>query len=133
MIYPVFIMVLLTLAIGVVAFFSRVNSVKSRQIKPQAYKLMDAENYPESVIKSTRCFNNQFEVPVLFYVGCLSYLILEVSSTVGLSFAWAFVGLRIVHAYIHLTYNHLLHRIIAFWSAIFMVLGLWLTLMIGMM
>ena len=133
MIYPVFIMVLLTLVIGVVAFFSRVNSVKARQIKPQAYKLMDAENYPESVIKSTRCFNNQFEVPVLFYVGCLSYLILDVSSMLGLFFAWAFVGLRIVHACIHLTYNHLLHRIIAFWSAIFMVLGLWLTLMAAMM
>jgi hypothetical protein len=133
MIYPVFIMVLLTLVIGVIAFFTRVNSVKSHQIKPQAYKLMNAESYPESVIKTTRCFNNQFEVPVLFYVGCLSYLILNVSSNIGLYFAWAFVSLRVVHAYIHLTYNHLLHRIIAFWSAIFMVIGLWLVLMLEMM
>lgn len=133
MIYPVFSMVLLTLVIGTVAFFTRVNSVKARKVNPKAYKLMDAESFPESVIKTTRCFNNQFEVPVLFYVGCLFYVALNVSSVVGLYFAWAFVVLRVMHAYIHITYNHLLHRIIVFWLAVFMVLGLWITLMLNVM
>jgi len=72
MIYPMFLMILLTFIVGLIAFFTRVKSVKSKSVDPKAYKLMDSDNYPENVIKTTRNFNNQFEVPLLFYVGCLS-------------------------------------------------------------
>lgn len=126
-----FAMMLLTIFVGVATLFIRVKSVKSRQVKPQAYSLMDAESYPEAVIKSTRNFNNQFEVPVLLYVGCLAYMVLDISSALGLFFAWSFVALRIVHSFIHITYNHLLHRVVAFWTSVFMVLGLWLTLILN--
>ncbi|MFL0800253.1 MAG: MAPEG family protein [Agarilytica sp.] len=130
MIYPMFVMVVLTIGIGLVAFVVRVKSVKSGEVRARAYKLMGSEEYPESVVKTTRCLNNQFEVPVLFYVGCLSYLSLDVTSISGIVFAWAFVGIRIVHATILMTYNHLLHRLLAFWFSVLMVLGLWVSLMI---
>ena len=131
MIYPMFAMVMLTFVVGCVAFFARVNSVKRNQLSPKDFKLMDAERYPEDVIKTTRCFNNQFEIPVLFYAACLSYLAMGLASKAGLLLAWCFVICRIAHAYIHITYNHLLHRMIAFWLAVFMVMGLWFNLIIS--
>jgi len=121
-------MVLLTFIVGLIAFFTRVKSVKSESVDPRAYKLMDADNFPEAVTKTTRNFNNQFEVPLLFYVGCLSYLVLNISSSLALGLAWSFVILRVIHSYIHITYNHLLHRIAVFWSSFFVVFVLWLVL-----
>ena len=130
MIYAMFAMVVLTFLVGCIAFFTRVNSVKQKQLSPKDFKLMDAERYPDNVIKTTRCFNNQFEVPVLFYAACLCYLTLDASSYLGVLLAWGFVVCRIAHAYIHITYNHLLHRIIAFWLAVLMVMALWLNLLV---
>lgn len=128
MIYPMFSMVLLTFIVGLIAVFTRIKSVTSKSIHIRAYKLMDADNYPESVIKTTRNFNNQFEVPLLFYVACLSFLVLNVSSILALTLAWAFVVLRVMHSFIHISYNGLLHRVIAFWLSFFVVFALWLVL-----
>ncbi|MFL0803971.1 MAG: MAPEG family protein [Agarilytica sp.] len=130
MIYPMFAMVMITIGIGLIAFVVRIKSVKSGEVRVRAYKLMGSEEYPEGVVKTTRCLNNQFEIPVLFYVGCLAYLSLEVLSGLGLVFAWAFVGLRVVHAYILMTYNHLLHRLVVFWMSVLMVLCLWVQLIL---
>lgn len=129
MLLPMFAMVCLTFFVGLVAVRYRILSVKSGSSKVKAFKLMDGD-FPESVIASTRCFNNQFEVPVLFYVACLTLIFFEQSeSTVASILAWLFVGLRAIHAYIHITYNHILHRIIAFWSSFLVVMALWLYLL----
>ncbi len=130
MIYPMFTMVVMTIGIGLIAFVVRIKSVTSGSVSPKAYKLMGGDGYPETVTKTTRCLNNQFEVPVLFYVGCLSYLSLEITSFVALVFAWAFVCIRVVHAYILMTYNHLMHRLVVFWLSVLMVLCLWVLLII---
>ncbi|MDZ7925329.1 MAG: MAPEG family protein [Marinagarivorans sp.] len=132
MIYPMFAMVVLTLIVGCTAFYVRVKSVKNGQLKPRDFALMNAEKNPESVIKTTRNFNNQFEVPVLFYVACLAFLATNITSPLGEILAWAFVGCRIAHAFIHITYNHLLHRVIAFWLAVFVVLAQWIVLLLSL-
>ncbi len=128
MIYPMFAMVVMTIGVGLIAFVVRIKSVTSGGVSPKAYALMGGDGYPEIVTKTTRCLNNQFEVPVLFYVGCLAYLSLDVTSFIALVFAWGFVALRIVHAYILMTYNHLMHRLIVFWLSVLMVLCLWVLL-----
>ena len=132
MIYAMFAMVLLTTIVGGCAFYARVKSIKNGDMRMRDLKLMDAEKYPDAVIKTSRNFNNQFEVPVLFYAACLAYLATNISSPLGVIFAWLFVGCRIAHAFIHITYNHLLHRVIAFWLSVFMVLGLWIILLLSL-
>lgn len=131
MLYPMFAMVILTLLIGAIAFVIRVNSVRQGTVDPRDYKLMDAGSYPEAVTKTTRSLANQFEIPVLFYVACLAFLALNITSSAGLVLAWLFVGFRMAHAYIHLTYNLLLHRIVAFWLSVLTVLALWICLMLN--
>ena len=130
LIYPMFAMVMLTTVVGICALITRVRSVRSGTVKARSYKLMNAADYPDSVLQTTRNFNNQFEVPVLFYVACVAYMAMGVDSLFALVSAWAFVVFRVVHAYIHITYNHLLHRMTVFWLAIFAVLALWINLVL---
>lgn len=129
MFYPMFLMVLLTFTIGLITMKNRIASVKSGDVSPQYFKLMEGQEVPEIISKTTRSFNNQFEVPVLFYAGCILYISLGVESLIGLIFAWFFVILRYAHAYIHLTYNHLIHRMLSFWLSFICAMGLWLNLL----
>ena len=68
MIYAMFAMVVLTFMVGIVAVVTRVKSVKNGSVKIKYYRTMGGQEVPEQLTKSTRCFNNMFEVPVLFYV-----------------------------------------------------------------
>ncbi len=53
---------------------------------------------------------NMFETPVLFYVLCLAFFITNSVTSFTLTLAWLYIALRFVHAFIHLTYNHVMHR-----------------------
>jgi len=130
LLYPMALMVLLSLIVGVVAVKSRFASVKQGQVKPKYFKLMSGQQVPEIITKTTRNFNNQFEIPVLFYVVCTLYISLDVTSLFAVILAWLFVAFRYLHSYIHLTYNHLLHRMIAFWLAFVCVIALWVNLLV---
>ena len=91
---------------------------------------MNGQEVPDIITKTTRNFNNQFEVPVLFYVACSLYIFWGINSYFALIIAWLFVALRIVHSYIHLTYNHVLHRMLMFWFSLLCVMGLWINLLL---
>ena len=62
MLYPMISMVLLTFIVGLIAVKVRFDSVKGGKVSAKYYKLMQGENVPEIVTKTTRCFNNQFEI-----------------------------------------------------------------------
>lgn len=130
MLYPMAAMVLLTLIIGLMAVTVRIASVRSGAVKARYYKLMQGQEVPEAVIKTGRNFNNQFEVPTLFYLACTLHLIVGAVTPLALGLAWAFVVLRVIHSWIHIGYNHVLHRLAAFFAGFACVLALWVNLLI---
>ncbi len=130
MLYPMFAMIVLTSIVGVMVLSVRVKSVKAGQVRLRSLKLMENEGWPELVQKTTNNFSNQFEIPMLFYVAGVAYLALGIDSFVGLVAAWSFVVFRVIHAYIHITYNHILHRLTAFWLAFMAVLVMWINLLV---
>jgi hypothetical protein len=126
-----FLMVLLTFVVGFITVKVRFASVKSGEVSAKYFKLMDGGNVPEIVTKTSRNFNNQFEVPVLFYVVCCLYISLGIESDVAVVFSWLFVVSRMVHSYIHLKYNYIIHSMLSFLAGLMFVLGLWLILFIN--
>lgn len=130
LIYPMFGMVLLTFFVACIAIKVRLASVKSGAVNYRYFRLMSGQDVPDAVTKTTRNFNNQFEIPVLFYVVCTLYISFGVESMVALVCAWLFILLRVVHTVVHLTSNHILHRMFAFWGSFFCVLILWINLLI---
>lgn len=130
MLYAMSVLVLLTVVVGWLGIRTRFAMVKTGQVNRHYFKLMQGDKVPDVIIKTTRCFNNLFEVPVLFYVVCTLFIALRVESTIGVILAWLFVLARVAQAYIHLGYNHALHRAYAFAVGNVCVLSLWITLLV---
>jgi len=126
--YPMAMMVLLTFVVGLITARTRLASLRRGEVEVKYFKLMQGHDIPDRVTVTSRNFNNMFEVPVLFYVACTLYISLSVVSVPGLVLAWSFVGLRCVHACIHLTYNNLLHRMLSFWASFLCAFLLWMNL-----
>lgn len=130
LLYPMFLMVVLTFVVGFLTVKARFSSVKNGDVSAKYYRLMGGQNVPEIITKTTRNFNNQFEIPTLFYVVCTLYINFGIESFLALVFAWLFTILRIVHSYIHITYNHVMHRMLTFFAAFICVMVLWVNLLL---
>ena len=134
MIYPMFAMVLLIFTIGILNLVWRIRSVKSKQVRARYYKVFDSAgaDIPQHIIAGGKNYSNQFEVPMLFLVVSSLVLVLNQTGITFVILAWVFVISRVVHALIHLTYNHILHRMLAFQVGVFSMLGMWVLLFIAL-
>ncbi|MDD9897196.1 MAG: MAPEG family protein [Gammaproteobacteria bacterium] len=128
MIYPMFFLVLLTFSVLLLTLRVRIRSVQRGDVALSYYSLMDGSEVPEIVTKTTRQVSNLFQVPVLFYVAGVLYLSLDISGTLPVTFAWVFVAARVLHSLIHLTYNNVLHRLVAFGIGNLAVLAMWISI-----
>lgn len=120
--------VLLTIAILVLMGRERVPRVLSGEINP-ADVAVERTAYPLKARLLSNNFDNQFQLPVLFYVAVL--LALSVApSWVDVVFAWLFIALRYAHAIIHVTTNRLHRRFAAYTAglAVLSLFWLWLVL-----
>ncbi len=121
--------VLLTLALLVLMGRERVPRVMSGEI-PVADIAVDRSAYPLKARLLSNSFDNQFQLPVLFFVAALLTLQLGLVGWAEVILAWLFVALRYGHAVIHVTTNRV-HRRFAVYSAGLAVLTLfwlWLTI-----
>lgn len=110
-IYPVLALVALVYLLAPLLLLARLKAMRTGEIHPRKYKLMDYDNPPDYLVKVNRQWLNYFETPVLFYVVALIGLHLGLSDPLFLLGAWVFVGARYVHALIHITYNHVYQRL----------------------
>jgi hypothetical protein len=120
--------VLLTMAILVLMGRERVPRVMRGEI-PVEKIAVERDAYPLKARLLSNNFDNQFQLPVLFYVGAL--LALSVSpSWFDVALAWLFVASRYVHAVIHVTHNRVTQRFAAYSAglAILALFWLWLVL-----
>lgn len=131
MIYPMFVLVLLTFSILLFTLRVRIRSVQKGDVALSYYALMGEGEVPEIVRKTSRQVSNLFEVPVLFYVAGVLYLSLDIAETLPITFAWLFVIARFLHSCIHLTYNNVLHRVVAFGLGNLAVLAMWISIVMA--
>lgn len=75
-------------------------------------------------------YNHQFEAPVLFYVICLGAMVAGLASEAALMLAWAYVGLRVLHSIIHITYNRVLHRFSVFVISSIVLIALFVVIVV---
>jgi hypothetical protein len=125
MLYPVIGMVVLTFIVLLVGLCARISAVKTGHLTPNSFRLIPTDGAPEGIIKTTRHFSNLFEMPVLFYVACILCLSLGLTSKTLMALAWLYVLMRVIHAIIHITYNNVTHRLVAFAASNLALLGIW--------
>ena len=116
------------LAIGLMIYLGtiRVPLVLKGEVKMRDIAV-DRGGWPEREHRVANAVDNQFQLPLLFYAGCLMALWFG-ATLLELLFAWAFVTTRYIHAYIHVTHNHVLRRFWAFFIGLIILSGLWLDL-----
>ena len=85
----------------------------------------ESTRVPGEVSIPNRAYMNLLELPLLFYVVCLMFYVTDWVDTPALWLAWIFVGFRIVHSVIHLTYNKVRHRLMPFGVSVLVVLAMW--------
>jgi hypothetical protein len=121
--------VLLTFAILILMGRERVPRVMRGEIS-MADIAVDRSAYPLRARLLSNNFDNQFQLPVLFYLAAiLAFLIGPIGWPEAL-LAWAFVALRYVHAFIHVTTNHVVPRFAAYAGGLAVLALFWLWLVI---
>ncbi len=110
---PAFIHVALIFVIGVGMGRARVAAVRSGKTKIRDVAL-DGSKWPDDVRKLTNNYENQFELPVLYYAGLALLLVTGLVDGVFIALSWGFVGTRIIHSLIHTGDNVVIRRFYAF-------------------
>ena len=125
-IYPVFTLVLFTFVVLMALATSRFVSVRRRDVNPKLFVLMAGYEPPAYVQKLTRNFANLLEIPMFFYLLAVLMITLEINDPMLVNLAWSFVGTRILHSAIHISYNHVMHRFGVFLVSIITLLVMWI-------
>jgi len=125
LVYPMFAMVCLTAFVLVRMFRARVRAVREGAVTPGYFKTYQGQQEPPQSAQAARHFINLFEAPTLFYVACVTAMVVQVQGQGIVLLAWLYVAVRLVHAFIHLGPNKLNPRIQAYAFSWLVLLTLW--------
>jgi len=103
----------------------RVLAVRRGEVHPSEVAL-DGSRWPDQLRKRANNYQNQFELPVLFYVLIALLLATRLVDPVQIIFAWLFLVSRLVHSYIHTGRNILIDRFYAFVASVFTLMIMWI-------
>ena len=89
--------------------------------------------YPLKARLLSNNFDNQFQLPVLFYVVALLALWSTGTNWPEVIFAWLFVALRYAHAAVHVTTNRLHLRFALYTAGLVALTVLWLLVILRLL
>ena len=104
---PLFVQVLITLAVMYTLAGRRFATIRSGELR--APVSLREPNWPVDVRKAEYNYQNQFELPVLFYAVVAFAMITSRVDIVLVILAWIFVVSRVLHALVHTTTNYIPH------------------------
>ncbi len=104
-------------------------SVRTGSIKRGEVKIRDiALGQPAWTAHGTQignCYHNQFQLPVLFYAAVAFAMIVHKADLIFVVLAWLFVLMRLLHAYVHTSTNHVPRRAQAFFVGAIILFVMW--------
>lgn len=122
---PVFLQVALTFGLLVWAGRLRVAAVSGGAVRVRDVALGE-RNWPGRVTQVTNAYENQLELPILFYVLVVLALFTAHMSLTLVVLSWLFVASRYLHALIHVTTNEMRRRFFLFLAGVAILLLMWL-------
>jgi hypothetical protein len=126
--YPMVALAALTFIVLLLIPYKRFRAGRSRQVVIDDFKFGESRNVPPDVSIPNRNLMNLLEMPVLFYVACLTLYVTKNVDTLLLSLAWLYVTLRACHSLVHLTYNKVFHRLIVYAASNVVLAIMWIRL-----
>lgn len=126
---PALVLVCLTFVVLLQIPYRRLKAGFAGTVTKDDFKLGESERVPEYVVVANRNYMNLLEFPVLFYFACTLLYLLDAVEIKVMLLAWVYVLLRFLHSAIHLSYNNVYHRLIAFSLSNFVLAGMWFFLL----
>ncbi len=123
--YPVFVLVLLTFFLQGWMRQERVGAIKRGEVRFSDINLRQ-QAWPPRATQISNAFHNQLEMPILFYALVAFLMITSQVNIIFLVLAWLFVVARVFHAYIHTTANQQPHRFYAYAAGSVILFVMWL-------
>lgn len=123
--WPMLALTVWTMGIGFLAVFRRVNEIRLKRIP---LRMMARSRDISSVLEDTQVmdnFNNLLQVPLLFYVWCLTSTMFQLNAWPFVAGAWLYVGLRLWHTAIEITHNRVMQRFRVWMLSNIVLLTLW--------
>ncbi|MBM3520872.1 MAG: MAPEG family protein [Alphaproteobacteria bacterium] len=102
----------------------RIRAVREGRASP-AKVAMDKSRWPVELHAVTNNYENQFELPVLYFAALALIAATGLADGAMVALSWLFVASRYVHSYIQTKSNHLLWRFMAFATGVFTLMALW--------
>lgn len=133
MYWPAVAMAALTLVVWVRMYRTRIAQMKRERIHPQAVATSAQVAAKLTDSKAADNFRNLFELPVLFYLALVVAASTAQVGVLTLTLAWTFVALRVLHSFIHCTYNKVIHRFYVYFFGGVVLWGLWAVLAYGLL
>ncbi len=127
---PALAMVALTFVVTVRMFLERVRQIRGERIP---FREIPSGSQMATRFADTRAadnYRNLFEAPVLFYLALVVAALGGLATPLVLGLAWAYVAFRVLHSWIHCTYNRVKHRFYAFAASTLVLVALWVVLAI---
>jgi hypothetical protein len=119
-----FVLIALTFVLGFWAAAVRIGAVRRGEARARDIALREP-NWPPQVLQVVNAYQNQLELPLLFYVLTILAWNTRHADLVFVLLAWVFVVLRLVHAYVHVTSNHLRWRASFFIASAIVLALMW--------
>jgi hypothetical protein len=121
---PVFVQVALTFVLLLATGNTRVGAVTRKEVKVSDVAL-GQNNWPPRITQIGNSYNNQLQLPVLFYALVTLAWITRKADLLFVIMSWIFVISRIAHARIHTTTNDMRVRFYAFAMGAAVLLIMW--------
>jgi hypothetical protein len=122
---PLFVQVGLTFALLIWMGTRRLRALNAGKLEIDDIALGEPR-WPARETQGANAFNNQFQVPVLFYVLVILALVTRKADLLFVVMAWIFVAFRIVHALIHTSTNDVRQRFTAFLAGVIILMAMWI-------
>ena len=122
---PLFVQVILTFVLLLWAERVRVGAIRRGEVHMRDIALRE-QKWGKRETQIANAYHNQLELPLLFYVLTILAWITKQADLLFVVLAWVFVALRLVHAVIHVTSNHVPSRYIAFVAGAVVLMIMWL-------
>ena len=119
---------LLLFAIWALLGYVRVSGGLRGAIPAEYIRVGEGPRPADKTVDIHHHFSNQFEVPVLFYLGCTAALITQSVDPTTVILAWSFVALRVAHTVIVLVKNNPRVRVGPYVLSTFAVWAIWANL-----
>lgn len=127
--HPMMALAALTFAVLLLVPVRRFRAGAAGQVSYDDFKYGESAQVPPEVSLPNRNMMNLLELPVLFYVACLTYYVTDRVNGTALALAWTYVALRIAHSAIHVTYNRVRDRLTVFAASNVVLIMLWTNLL----